>query len=263
MRAYWAVFSARFRVLLQYRAAALAGLGTQLFWGFIRVMIFTAFFNSSTAPQPMTLDETVAYIWLGQAFLLLLPWNTEREIENMIRTGNVAYELVRPLDLYSLWFFRGMAMRVAPLLLRAVPMFCLAVLFFGLNLPASWQTVPAFGLCLLGAILLSSAITALTTISLFWTISGEGVIRILPGITLVLSGLVIPLPLFPDWMQPVLNFLPFRGILDIPFRLYIGHFPVSSVFSLFFHQIGWTIALVILGRILLTRGLRRVVVQGG
>ena len=36
MRPYWAVLSARFRMLLQYRAAALAGLGTQVFWGLIR-----------------------------------------------------------------------------------------------------------------------------------------------------------------------------------------------------------------------------------
>ena len=35
MRAYAAIFGARFRVLLAYRAAAAAGLTTQLFWGLI------------------------------------------------------------------------------------------------------------------------------------------------------------------------------------------------------------------------------------
>ena len=43
MRAYWAIFSARFRALLQYRAAAAAGCVTQVFWGLIRVMIFAGF----------------------------------------------------------------------------------------------------------------------------------------------------------------------------------------------------------------------------
>ena len=41
MRAYTAVMSARLREALQYRAAAVAGMVTQLFWGLIRVMIFT------------------------------------------------------------------------------------------------------------------------------------------------------------------------------------------------------------------------------
>ena len=34
MRPYWAVIDARFRMLLQYRAAAIAGVWTQLFFGF-------------------------------------------------------------------------------------------------------------------------------------------------------------------------------------------------------------------------------------
>ena len=40
MSAYMAVVSARFRMMLQYRSAAFAGLGTQMFWGIMRVMIF-------------------------------------------------------------------------------------------------------------------------------------------------------------------------------------------------------------------------------
>ena len=43
------VVSARFRVLLQYRAAAIAGLGTQIFFGLVLVMIYEAFYRSSTA----------------------------------------------------------------------------------------------------------------------------------------------------------------------------------------------------------------------
>ena len=48
MRPYAAVLSANVRTLLQYRAAAIAGFTTQIFWGFIRVMISQAFFRSST-----------------------------------------------------------------------------------------------------------------------------------------------------------------------------------------------------------------------
>lgn len=263
MRSYWAILSARFRILLQYRAAAIAGFGTQLFWGFIRVMIFTAFYHSTTASQPMTLRETIIYIWLGQALLLLLPWNMDRDIAELIKTGNVAYELVRPLDLYWLWFCRSIAMRLAPVFLRAIPMIIIAGLFFGLEPPPSWTSAGVFAIATLGALLLSAAITTLTSISLLWTISGEGIIRFLPTITVVFSGLIIPLPLFPDWAQPILNILPFRGIMDIPFRLYMAHIPPSQAPLLIAHQLAWTAGLILLGRMLLSRGLRRVVVQGG
>ena len=95
---YRALLSARFRTMLQYRAAAVAGAGTQFFWGFIRIMILMAFYRSSSASPPMDLEDVISYIWLGQAFLALLPWTHDRDLEGLIRDGGVAYELLRPRD---------------------------------------------------------------------------------------------------------------------------------------------------------------------
>jgi ABC-2 type transport system permease protein len=263
LRPYLAILSARFRMLLQYRAAAAAGFGTQLFWGLIRMMIFEGFYRSSSAPQPLSYPQVVTYVWLGQATLALLLTGVDNDVREMIRTGTVAYELVRPLDLYGLWYSRAMAARAAPTLLRAVPMFVVAGLFLGLQPPPSPASGLAWGASTLGALLLVSAIATLTTISLLWTISGEGVSRLMPALLYVFSGMLLPLPLFPGWAQPLLNFLPFRGLVDVPFRIYLGQIPASQLLPCLLHQAAWTVALVLFGRWLLGRGMRRLVVQGG
>ena len=263
MRPYVAILSARFRMLLQYRAAAIAGLGTQLFWGLIRVMIFEAFYRSSSVSQPMTAAEVVTYVWLGQALLGMIPWNCDRDIQAMIRSGVVAYEMVRPLDLYTFWYARAVALRSAPTILRSVPLFVIAISFLGMSPPASWDALGAWTLATCGALLLSAAITTLITISLMWTVSGEGIVQLLPVSVLVFSGMIVPLPLFPDWAQPILSALPFRGLIDAPFRLYLGHIPPSDVLSVLAHQAIWIGAFVLAGRMALARGTRRLVVQGG
>ncbi len=263
MKLYFAILSARMRVLVQYRMAALAGFVTQLFWGLIRMMIFIAFYESTTKEMPMTMEETITYVWLGQAMLLLMPWNMDAEIAAMVRTGNVAYELVRPVNLYWLWYCRSAAMRMAPLLLRAVPMFIVAGLFLGLKAPPSLAAGCAFAVSFVGAWLLSAAITTWLATLLFWTISGDGLARILPSFFIVFSGLALPLPLFPDWAQPFLNAQPLRGIMDVPFRLYMGHIPPSEVGWMLLHQLGWTALIVAFGEAMTRWGLRRVVVQGG
>jgi ABC-2 type transport system permease protein len=262
MRPYWATWSARFRLLLQYRAAAIAGLTTQCFFGIVRVMIFEAFYRSSDAPQPMAYAEVVTYIWLGQSLFRMLPWDTDRELREMVRTGAVAYEMLRPVDIYSFWFSKNLAGRVAPALLRFVPMLPVSFLF-GMRLPPTVGAVGAFLLALAGAVTLSCALSTLMAITLLWTISGDGVNRILPSVMFLASGMIIPLPLYPDWLQGFINVLPFRGLADLPFRLYSGNLPAASVVGVVAIQFAWALLLVVIGRRILARGLRRLVVQGG
>ena len=149
---YTAVVSARYRNLLQYRAAAFAGFVTQLFWGSIRLMILAAFYAAAEGPQPMNMVEVVAYVWLGQALLGMLPWNTDADFKEQIASGAVAYDLLRPLDLYGYWYARTLAFRTATTTLRAIPMVVFAMLLlpaFGL---AEWALpVPTLGALMSGS----------------------------------------------------------------------------------------------------------------
>ena len=86
------LFSARFRMLLQYRASALGGLFTQIAFGLILIMVYEAFYVSSPpAAQPMAFEQVASYVWFGQALLMMLPWNVDHELRAMMRTGGVVY----------------------------------------------------------------------------------------------------------------------------------------------------------------------------
>ena len=271
LRPYMAIAGARYRMLLQYRAAALAGLVTQGFWGAIRLMILAAFYAASQQDHPMSLPEIVTYIWLGQAFFGMLPWNIDAEFTQKVRDGSVAYDLLRPVDLYAFWYSHTLAYRTAPTTLRAIPMLLFAILVlpllgleeWALRLPPSPLSGVLFGVSLIAASALSTAITTLSQLSLLWTISAAGMDRIMPAVVTLFSGMVIPLPLFPDWLQPLLHWQPFRGLVDVPFRIYSGNIPPTLALYEIAQQGAWIGLLVWLGRLLLARGTRQLVVQGG
>jgi ABC-2 type transport system permease protein len=269
--AYAAIISARFRMLLQYRAAAMAGVFTQVFWGLIKIMVLWAFYRASRSSQPITFEQAVGYTWLGQAFLGLQPWGVDAEVRGQIRSGTIAYELARPVDLYAFWYSRALGWKLAAPLMRCVPIFVFAGLLlpligasdWSLRLPPTAGAGAGFALTLVGTLLLSCAITNLYNISMLWTIGGEGVFPLLAACSMLLSGMIIPLPLFPDWLARVMYALPFAGLADTPYRVWTGNYPAAMSVLLFAHQVGWTIVLVLLGRWVLGRELRRVVVQGG
>ncbi|AKG20745.1 ABC transporter permease [Calothrix sp. 336/3] len=272
MQAYYSLFVARFALLLQYRIAALAGVATQMFWGFIKIMVLQAFYASSTSSQPMTFTEAVGYVWLGQGFLVaIVPWGGDRETQATIRSGAVGYDLLRPIDLYNFWFVRSLAMRITPLFLRAIPLLFVAFLIipwlglpeWGLHFPPSKMAGIAFLLSFIGAIILSATITMLLTVSMMWTLSGEGINNILPHVIIIFSGMIVPLPFFPDRLQPLLNALPFSGLLDRPFRLFTGNLPADALFGVLIHQFFWIVVIIYLGRFLVSRGVRKLVIQGG
>jgi len=226
-------------------------------------MILTAFYAQASAAQPISLVQAITFIWLGQAFLALLPWNIDKELEALVKTGNVSYELVRPLNLYYLWYARAFAIRTVPTLMRCIPVCIIAFLFFEISAPISWIAFLAFGISLFLGAFLASAITTLIIISLFWTISGEGIQRMTPQAALLLSGVIVPLPLFPDWLQPFLSLQPLRGIIDIPIRLYTGVIPLQETFYYLGFQVVWIMILVGFGKWLMNRALRQTVIQGG
>ena len=270
IRPYGAVLRARFQLLLQYRSAALAGFVTQCWWGTVKIMVLAAFFRSA-ATTPMTLAQAVSYVWLAQSFLMLLPWTADAEIGRMVKTGDVAYERLRPLDSYLYWYARAVARRTATPFLRAVPMVLLAGVVlpvvglpeWGLAPPAGGEAALLFGISMILVVALSSAFTTIMNTLTVAMLSDRGANLVAGPIITALSGSLVPLPLFPDWLQPALRLQPFAGLMDIPFRIYGGHIVGSAAVIGLAVQLFWIVVVVALGRLLMARVMSRVQVQGG
>ena len=267
MKAYLAVFRIRFSNTIQYRAAALAGVVTQFAWGFMELLMFSAFYRVSPEAFPMTFQQTVNYVWIQQAFLaLFMTWFYEYEIFSAITSGSIAYEMVRPLDLYGRWFSQSCATRVAKCLLRAMPILLVALLIpgpFRMTLPPD---IGQFALFVLSAGLALSVVVAfsmLIYISTFFTLSPVGTRRIAAAAVDFLAGAIIPLPFFPPVFRRVAELLPFAAMQNMPLRIYSGNLAGGDALYGITMQVFWLVVLVVLGRLWMRKALTKVIVQGG
>lgn len=269
MRSYISYFKLRFITNLQYRAAALAGISTQLFFGFIFILVYYAFYKSNpNSSLPMEWNDLVTYIWLQQAFYsLIYPYERDQELLNMISDGNLAYEIIRPQNIFIKFYIKMVAKKMVNALLRSVPVIIIAFLLphpFNLSLPNSFSNLLLFILSMFSSCFLISVLIVIVHFLVMFTIDSKGTITIYSVIVEVFSGNSgVPLPFFPSWLLVVANILPFKYICDLPFRVYSNSISINEGIILFSESIIWIIVFLIIGLLISKFALKKAVIQGG
>lgn len=268
MKAVKSIFKLNFLNDLQYRSQALAGIATQFFFGFIWVMVYVAFYESgNTEKVPMPLDQLVSYWWLNQAFFALVyMWTKEKDLLSMIKNGNVAYEMLRPINFYFKWYVTMLSKRIAKVLLRFLPVIVIAYFLpkpFNLIPPANIETFLLFLLSLVLSAFLVVGISMVLHIITFFTLNEKGVLEIFMSTSEILAGGIVPLTLFPTFLYKIAYILPFRYTCDLPFRIYTGNIPINAAIPDLIGSFVWIIIVVIIGYLLTKKALSKAVIQGG
>lgn len=268
MKSYISYFKLRFITNLQYRAAALAGISTQIFFGLVFLMVYYAFYTSNGSTNyPMEWEQLVSYIWLNQAFYALVyPFERDQELLDMIKNGNIAYELIRPQNFFWKFYIKMIAKKMVSTLLRCVPVIILALILpepFKIEMPLSIYHFILFLLSLITSTFLVSALIIFVHLITMFTIDSRGLLSIYSVICEVFSGGTIPIPFFPNWLKLISSILPFRYICDFPFRIYSGSIVIKEGVNLLMQSILWIIVINIFGQLLSKLVLKKAVVQGG
>lgn len=267
MKPYIATLKVRFLNGLQYRTAAVGGLVTQFFWGLMSLYIYQAFYRSGGQPQTLAFSQLVTYIWLQQAFLaLLMLYDWDYDLFDLITSGNISYELCRPCNLYGFWYVKLLSKRLSSAALRFSPIIIVAFLLpapYKLSLPHSSLSFLLFSITMVLGLLLLVAISMIIYISVFKTMSPVGSMSFIGLMGDFFSGMTIPIPLMPAWLQNVCYILPFRWTSDLPLRIYSGNISSNQALISIGVQIIWIVVLVSAGSRMMQRIMRRIVVQGG
>lgn len=264
---YLGIFRIKFLNTIQYRAAAAAGVVTQFAWGAMEILLFKSFYSVSANAMPMEFDQLATYEWLQQAFLsLFMLWIWDNDIENAIIKGDIAYELTRPVDIYSMWYMRATAQRIAKALLRCVPILLICSLIpepYRISPPVS---VSAFLMFILTSIIGLCVVVAITMIVYgltFFTMSERGIKIFAASISEFLSGAVVPIPFFPEKIRFIAELSPFAAVQNLPLQIYIGTISGKRMLIMASVQIFWLIISVVIGRLLIGKMQKNAVIQGG
>jgi ABC-2 type transport system permease protein len=247
--------------------AALTALTTQFVWGLMECLAYKALLDSDAIAFPMEYSALVSYVWLKEAFLALFnTWAADNDIFGLITDGGIAYELCRPVSIYTMWFSRNIGGRIAEAILRCIPVLVGATLLprpYGISAPDSFGAFILFAISMFLALAVTVSFCMLIYMLCFFTISPQGWRMLFMGAVELLSGSIIPIPFIPQPYRSIVEILPFASMHNVPLRIYSGDLMGNEMIRAILLQIIWFAVLLRLGIWLCKRAEHRIVVQGG
>lgn len=182
------------------------------------------------------------------------------QLHEAFQSGSLATLLIRPQSLQLQLYAESLGQSVCRFLFSILP----------IGIGVLWWTEIEWAIRILDiGILCALAISAqLLAFSLSWLVgiggwltqNGEGLIRLKVLAIIALGGALIPLPLYPDWLQDIALLLPFSALSHLPAQQLAqgGLDPVTLLTPLL-----WSGLLLVAGQWIFQRSVRLWVVQGG
>lgn len=263
MRLFWELTKLSFQRQLTYRAAMLAGLATNLFFGLLRAAVMVALYGARTEVVGMSVRDVITYTALTQgiiAYLSIFGWY---DLMNSVANGEVAADLLKPLSYFRFWLAQDLGRAVVALFLRGATIVLFYTLIFEITRPHSIGQWLALTVSLSISWFIGFAWRFLVNLSAFWTPNAKGVGRFAFGIAWVLSGFFMPLRFFPAWFITLCNLTPFPAMVNTNIEVYLGLLTGAALWQALLVQVFWAVALALLCQVILRRGIRHLVVQGG
>lgn len=260
--AYAWVWWFSFRRSSTYRLAAVGEALSNTVFGFVRAYLLIALWEASPGLGGYTVQDAIMFSFLTQALIGPVQVFGGLELTERIRTGDVAIDLHRPADLQAWWLADDLGRAAFTAVARGVFPLSAGWAAFDLVFPPP-QRWAAFLLALLLGVCVSFGIRYLIALAVFWLHDPRGLDYVAVVASLFFSGMILPLVTFPDGLAQVAWALPWAALVQIPADVFLGRTTGTGLLGAYAFQLGWAVALLVLGRLLTAAAHRKLVIQGG
>lgn len=263
VRLYWELALIGFQRTAIYRSAAISGAITNTFFGFLMAYIYIAFYQVRADAGGYSLSDALTFTFVGQGLIAVVEIWAWWRIAETVQTGQIATDLSRPLDFQLYWLAQDYGRALYQLLVRGLPPFFVGMIAFDVRLPPDALHWAVFVPSLLCAVALSFGWRFCLNLTTFWLIDYRGVAAVSNFVTLVLSGFLVPLAMFPDPVRNWVYLMPLASMIAIPIDIFLGKLQGAQLFGALLLQAFWAIAVNAFARQMLASGQRKLMIQGG
>ncbi len=189
-------------------------------------LVWASIFATKSVVGGFTFSQIINYYLLVNLFTNVIGSHFEEWRVHEIRQGKIDYYMIRPFSyLWELWWDHA-GKKVLYISFALVLFFLLRTVMF-----TTWQLEPLtltpmiMGqvlVCLAAGFLLDFFIALFIVMLGFWFEQSQGLDNFKWIIQTIFSGALLPFALMPDWLQSIVNVLPFKYMMAWPIDIIQG-----------------------------------------
>lgn len=233
-----------------------------LFGILIQVKLWEAIYHDSPSSGTIPFQRLYMYFICGMIYMHFLNGGISRIVSDQIRSGQIAVELLRPQSYFLKLLFGDLGRGVV----HAVSITLLAILFSLFHRQyVTGAPAPVLLCAALSAVLgyiLNVLLEYCVGLAGVWFGVSIGLEMMKTSLFSFLGGVFIPLDFYPQWLQNVIGFFPFKYIYYVPVSHCLASNGRISVWMMGM-QLGWVLLFLVFAVWLRKKADKKMTVQGG
>ncbi|ERI93796.1 hypothetical protein HMPREF1982_01559 [Clostridiales bacterium oral taxon 876 str. F0540] len=184
------------------------------------------------------------------------------QVNEDVKTGNIAYLLNKPYN-YVLYCFSYFAGEIGiKLVTNAIAGIAVGLIYVGTLENFNFIYFPLILLSILAGCTINFFIYIILALTSFWFEENSAFFWIYSKLVFTLGGMLMPIDMFPNWLQSVAKYMPFAYVTYVPAKLAVD-FSLTSFLSQFSVQLIYLGVFFTLAMALYRKGARNLNVNGG
>jgi ABC-2 type transport system permease protein len=223
--------------------------------------VFSAVYDAG-AKTGYTREAWLTYVtvnWILNTFYMN---PTGRNLGANVREGQVAMDLLKPVNLQAIYFGQSLGRTLFRLVFATGPLLVAFAIFAQLQVPGIALLVP-FGVSIFLGYLINFTLDYMIGLTAFFLEYNNGVRM---GVRMVMNlagGMVIPLDYLPHSVAGFFHKLPTQFMFFQPMQIFLGRRSISESWLSVAMGSAWVLALLCIAQFVQWRGMRRLSISGG
>ena len=244
-----------------YRFDVFTSIASVLVRVYLLRMVWLALYARNAAPSDLPLHAIITYTTVAMLMGLVMDIDQTRLLHDSLHDGSIATDFMKPI-IVPLYFFSDGTGEVLFHAALIVPSLLLALLIVHIDVP-SLPVIGVFLVSFLLGYLVGFCLNFILNCIAFWTLEIQALQLIVTWLTDLFGGEIIPLVIFPVFLQKVAFVLPFAAMFSTPLLIYVGVIRPERYLQALGVQLFWVIVLAGIATVVWRAGAKRIVVQGG